>query len=72
MATIYIESTVNDEVMAQIVAYVEREEVWNCNLPNEQVTFARDLYSWIDCKSKYENEYAELLHGIFSVIRSNS
>ena len=72
MATIYIESTVTDEIMAQIVEYVEREEVWNCNLPTEHVTFARDLYSWIDCKSEHENDYAELLRGIYSVIRSNA
>jgi hypothetical protein len=72
MATIYIESTVSDEIMAEIVEYVQREEVWNCNLPNEEVKFARDLYSWIDCKEEYENEYAELLWGIFSIIRSHA
>ena len=72
MATIYIENTVSDEIMAKIVEYVQSEEVWNCNLPNEEVTFERASTSWIDCKSQYENEYAELLRGIFSVIRSNS
>ena len=72
MATIYIESTVNDETMAKIVEYVQRELTSNCNLSGAEVTFERDSTSWIDCKDEHENDYAKLLQGIFSVIRSNS
>jgi hypothetical protein len=72
MATIYIESTVNDETMAQIIEYVQSELTSNCNLNGAEVRFERASTSWIDCKSADENEYAELLRGIFSVIRSNA
>jgi len=72
MATIYIEHAVNDKTMTQIVDYVQSELASNCNLNGADVTFERDSTSWIDCKSADENEYAELLQGIFSVIRSNS
>jgi hypothetical protein len=72
MATIYIESAVNNETMAKIVEYVESELASNCNLNGAKVRFARDLYSWIDSKGRDENDYAELLQGIFSVIRSNA
>ena len=72
MATIYIENTVSDETMAQIVDYVKSELIQNCNLNGAEVRFERDSTSWIDCKSQDENEYAKLLQGIFSVIRSNA
>jgi hypothetical protein len=72
MATIYIENAVNDETMVQIVEFVKHELASNCNLNGADVTFERDSTSWIDCKDEDENEYAELLQGIFSVIRSNS
>jgi hypothetical protein len=72
MATIYIEHAVNDKTMAQIVEFVQSELASNCNLNGANVTFERDSASWIDCKDEERYEYAELLQGIFSVIRSNS
>lgn len=71
MATIYIEDAVNEETMKKIVDYVQSELVSNCNLAGAEVRIERDSTSWIDCKSADENDYAELLRGINSVIRSN-
>jgi hypothetical protein len=72
MATIYIENAATDETMVQIVEFVQSQLASNCNLSGAYVTFERDSTSWIDCKDEDENDYAELLQGIFSVIRSNS